>query len=63
MNTRLTSIGELEQPLSVISFRETGLILTSEGTQIIMHRIEANGEIISAIPHLRDFGWIDFNNC
>ena len=55
VNTRLTSIGELEQPLSVISFRETGLILTSEGTQIIMHRIEANGEIIKCNTPLERF--------
>ena len=55
VNTRLTSIGELERPLSVISFRETGLILTSEGTQIIMHRIEANGEIIRCNTPLERF--------
>ena len=55
VNTRLTSIGDLEQPLSVISFRETGLILTSEGTQIIMHRIEANGEIIRCNTPLERF--------
>ena len=55
VKTRLTSIGELEQPLSVISFRETGLILTSEGTQIVMHRIEANGEIIKCNTPLERF--------
>ena len=55
VNTRLTSIGVLEQPLSVISFRETGLILTSEDNQIIMHRIEANGEIIRCNTPLERF--------
>jgi len=55
VNTRLTSIGVLEQPLSVISFRETGLVLTSEDNQIIMHRIEANGEIIRCNTPLERF--------
>ena len=55
ISSRLVSLSQDEEPLAVLAFRETGLILTSEGTQINMHRIEEDGTIIRCTTPLERF--------
>lgn len=55
ISSRLVSLSQDEEPLAVLAFRETGLILTSEGTQIIMHKIEEDGTIIRCTTPLERF--------
>ncbi|RPG71319.1 MAG: hypothetical protein CBD52_005120 [Euryarchaeota archaeon TMED192] len=55
VSSRLVSLSEDEEPLAVLAFRKTGLILTSEGTQIIMHKIEEDGTIVRCITPLERF--------
>lgn len=55
VSSRLVSLSEGEEPLAVLAFRKTGLILTSEGTQIIMHRIEEDGAIVRCSTPLERF--------
>jgi subtilisin family serine protease len=55
VSSRLVSLSEDEEPLAVLAFRKTGLILTSEGTQIIMHKIEEDGTIVRCTTPLERF--------
>jgi len=55
VSSRLVSLSEDEEPLAVLSFRKTGLILTSEGTQVIMHKIEEDGTIVRCTTPLERF--------
>ena len=55
VSSKLTSLPEDESVISVLSFRKTGLILASEGTQIIMHRIEESGAIVRCNTPLERF--------
>ena len=55
VSSRLVSLSEDETPLAVLAFRKTGLILTSEGTQVIMHKIEEDGTIVRCTTPLERF--------
>ncbi len=55
VSSQLVSLSEDEEPLAVLAFRKTGLILTSEGTQIVMHKIEEDGTIVRCTTPLERF--------
>lgn len=55
VNSRPARIAQPETPLAVMSFRETGVILASEGTQIIVYKIQEDGETVRCSTPLERF--------